>query len=392
MQVRRNIEICEQRRYDATVTHRSTPRIAIVADWLPTFGGAEHVIAEFCALWPDAPLYTSIANHGKLGPLDNADIRTTSLQRLYTLCGNHKVLLPLMPRAMEQIDLREFDVVISSSHAVAKGIIVPPTAVHICYCHTPMRYAWEMENEYLQDFRIPKRMQKTVRGQLRKLRRWDLTTANRTDVFLANSTTVQERIERIYGRKSHVVYPPVSRHLFSAPVRKQSERKEYFLALGRLVPYKRFDLLIDTANALGIPLKIAGTGQDFSRLSAMAGPTVELLGYVPDALLPDLYGYAKAFLFPQLEDAGVAPLEAQACGTPVIALGKGGALDTVKKGKTGIFFEQQSVDSLRNTLDEFSTMTFDPQEIRIHAKQFASEKFRSQISSVVEKAAPHRFT
>lgn len=373
------------------VTLGSTPRIAIVADWLPTFGGAEHVIAEFCTLWPDAPLYTSIANHGKLGPLDAADIRTTPLQRIYKLCGNHKVLLPLMPRAMEQIDLREFDMVLSSSHAIAKGIIVPPTAVHICYCHTPMRYAWEMENEYLQDFRIPKRLQKTVRSQLRKLRRWDLTSANRTDIFLANSTTVQERIERIYGRESRVVYPPVSQRFFDAPVLPQSERGDYFLALGRLVPYKRFDLLIEAANTLRIPLKIAGSGQDFSRLSRMAGPSVELLGYVPDAMLPSLYGSAKALLFPQLEDAGVTPLEAQACGTPVIAFGKGGALDTVKNGKTGMFFSEQSVDSLRGVLDEFATKQFEPQTIRTHAKEFASDRFRAQISAIVEDAAARRF-
>lgn len=378
-----DIEILEQRRYDAMVTNHPSPRIALTADWLPTFGGAEHVIAEFCSLWPEAPLFTSVAKHGSLGPLDKARIRTTPLQRTYSLLKNHKVLLPFMPKAMEQIDLRNFDVILSSSHAVGKGIIPPPNSIHICYCHTPMRYAWEMENEYLQDFRIPKRLQKSVRGQLRRLRRWDLSSAKRTDIFLANSSTVQERISRIYGRESTVVYPPVSEHFFTTPLLEQKARKDYFLALGRLVPYKRFDLLIEAANALQIPLKIAGTGQDFARLARMAGPTVELLGYVPDAKLPELFGSAKALLFPQLEDAGVAPLESQACGTPVIAFGKGGALDTVAKGTTGIFFNEQSVDSLQKALKEFSAMHFDPQGIRTHAKAFSANRFKSQISSVV---------
>ncbi|KKW39508.1 MAG: Glycosyl transferase group 1 [Candidatus Peribacteria bacterium GW2011_GWC2_54_8] len=360
-------------------------RLALIADWLPTFGGAEHVIAEFHCLWPEAPLFTTIANHGHIGPLDRANIHTSRLQYAYNLLHTHRLLLPWMPQTMENIDLRHFDVVLSSSHAIGKGVIPPPTAVHICYCHTPMRYAWEMEAQYLQDFHIPKILKGTVQKHLRRLRRWDLTSAQRVDHFIANSSTVQQRIERTYGRKSTVVHPPVSQRFFDTPLHS-SVRKEYFLALGRLVPYKRFDLLVETANMLSLPLKVAGSGQDAQRLQRMAGPSVEMLGYVPDEDLPALYQGAKALLFPQLEDAGVTPLEAQACGTPVIALGKGGALDTVVNGKTGLFFEEQTVASLQSALRKFEGMQFDVKAIRSHAKAFSSDRFRSKIVSIVDEA------
>jgi len=365
------------------------PHIALTADWLPTFGGAEHVIAELHTLWPEAPIFTTVARRGYLGPLDQAQVHTSHLQRAYKLLRTHPPLLPWMPRAMERIDLRGFRVILSSSHAIGKGIIPPPDAAHICYCHTPMRYAWEMETQYLDDFRIPKFLRSTVRKHLQRLRRWDLTTAKRVDHFIANSSTVQQRIERTYGRESTVIHPPVSQRFFEIPL-DDTPQEDYFLALGRLVPYKRFDLLVETANALSLPLKIAGSGQDTARLKRMAGPSVEFLGYVPDEYIPALYCSARALLFPQLEDAGVAPLEAQACGTPVIALGKGGALDTVVEGKTGLFFEEQTVQSLQDALQRFDHMKFDPQIIRTHAQAFSSNRFRSQISSTVENVLATR--
>jgi len=364
-------------------------RIALTADWLPTFGGAEHVIAEFHHLWPEAPLFTTVARHRELGPLAGADIHTSSLQWKYRCLRTHRLLLPWMPRAMERMDLRGYNIVLSSSHAIGKGIIPPPEAVHICYCHTPMRYAWEMESQYLEDFHVPKVLQRTIRNHLRQLRRWDLTTAKRVDIFLANSTTVQERIHRTYGRESTVLHPPVSQRFFQTALNPPAHT-EFFLAVGRLVPYKRLDLLIEAANALSLPLKIAGCGPELKRLKRIAGPTVELLGYVAESKLPSLYASASALLFPQIEDAGVAPLEAQACGTPVIALHKGGALDTVVKGTTGLFFEEQSVESLKDALGRFAQMRFDAQSIRTHAKTFSSEKFRSKIASIVNDAAEQR--
>ncbi|OIO53143.1 hypothetical protein AUJ46_05785 [Candidatus Peregrinibacteria bacterium CG1_02_54_53] len=364
-------------------------KLALIADWLPTFGGAEHVIAEFHTLWPKAPIFTTVARHGRLGPLDQADIRVSHLQRWYRLLGRHEVLLPWMPRVIEAIDLRAFDVVVSSSHAVAKGIIPPPSAVHVCYCHTPMRYAWEMEEEYLHDFRVPALLRRPVKRMLKRIRRWDLTTAKRVDHFIANSTTTQERISRVYGRESTVIPPPVGEHFFEQPLAATADRKG-LLAIGRLVPYKRFDLLIEAANALKLSLTIAGTGSDFARLKTLAGPTVTMLGYVADADLPDLYGHAHALLLPQIEDAGVVPLEAQACGTPMIALRRGGVLDTVKENATGIFFEEQSVPALHGALERFEHATFDHDAIREHARQFSSSRFKEKIAQAVHDAVARR--
>ncbi len=357
-------------------------KTAIVADWLPTFAGAEHVIAELTTIWPEAPLFTTIANHGELGPLDTADIRTTSLQRWYKLLGTHRPLLPFMPRSLESINLSGYDVIVSSSHAVGKGIVPPSNAVHICYCHTPMRYAWEMEQQYLSDYRIPNTLRQTVRLTLSKLRRWDLTAAKRVDTFVANSGAVQERIKRIYGRESVVIHPPASSQFFVGDV---NAKRSGLVAIGRLVPYKRYDLLIAVANRLQLPLTIAGDGPDSDRLKRMAGPTVRMLGRVADAILPELYRSASALLFPQEEDAGVVPLEAQACGTPIIAYGVGGALDTVVEGKTGLFFPEQTEDSLIAAINKFKTMQFDPNTIREHAKQFHADRFREKMSTVVEE-------
>ena len=369
-------------------------KLALIADWLTTFGGAEHVLEEFLQIFPRSPLYSTVARRGKLGPLDVADIRTTRLQHLYSLTKQHQMLLPLMPKAIESIDLRGFDVILSSSHAVAKGIVPPSDALHVCYCHTPMRYAWEMEEQYLDDFRIPLKLRPFIRNQLKKIRRWDLTTAKRVDLFIANSTTTQERIKRIYNRESIVIPPPVNERFFgqSAKFKVQSSKVgtshfalgTYFLAVCRLVPYKRIDLLIEVANALKLPLKIAGRGQDEARLRAMAGPTVEFLGFVPDSDLPALFANAEAFLFPQYEDAGIVLLEAQATGTPAIAFKAGGATDVVQDGKTGIFFDQQTAESLMQALERFRSLTWDRDAIRDHARAFSQTHFREKLKSTVE--------
>ncbi|TSC60699.1 MAG: group 1 glycosyl transferase [Candidatus Peregrinibacteria bacterium Greene0416_62] len=366
-------------------------RTAIIADWLPTFGGAEHVVASLHREFPEAPVFTTVARPERLCSLQHADIRLSRLQRIFRIIGTHTVLLPWMPRAVEGFDLRNFDVILSSSHAVGKGIIPPSTAVHICYCHTPIRYGWEMEELYLQDFHIPEILRKPIRNRLMQIRRWDMTSSKRVDCFIANSRTTQERIKRFYGRESIVIHPPVEEKFLKSPLDTRLPRdRHYFLALGRLVPYKRFDLLVETANTLKLPLKIAGTGHDFRRLKSIAGPTVELLGFVPDHALPELYAGARAFFFPQIEDAGVAALEAQASGTPVIALGQGGALDTVIDGKTGIFFEEQSVDSITKAIDRFSVIAWSPKTIREHAEQFSEEIFRQKIRTVVKENV-HRY-
>jgi len=358
-------------------------KIALTADWLPLFGGAEHVIAEFHALWPDAPIFTTIANHGHLGPLDGADIRTSRLQKWYKIFGKHRILLPWMPRALEAFDLSAYDVILSSSHAIGKGIVPSSTARHICYCHTPMRYAWEMESEYLQDFRIPRLLRKCVKKRLNTLRRWDMTTAKRVDTFIANSTETQDRIRKIYDRESVVIHPPVRERFFEFPLTTENRANAPYLAIGRMVPYKRFDLLIEFANAYKIPLTIAGTGPDEASLKRMAGPTVTFLGFVPDEDLTAVYAEARALLLPQHEDAGIVPLESQACGTPVIAYARGGALDTVNNGETGVFFKEQTVDSLKDAIDRFEAITFNSGMIREHAEQFSSEKFRQHMTQII---------
>ena len=364
-----------------TNKHNELMKIAIVADWLPVFAGAEHVIAQLHDIWPDAPIFTPVANRKNIGPLAEADIRTGPLQKWYNLTGNHQWMLPWMPRAIEDTDLRGFDTIISSSHAIGKGIIPPSTARHICYCHTPMRYAWEMEDEYLDDFKVPQCLRRTIKEKLKKIRKWDLTSAQRVDQFIANSTTVQERIKRIYNRDSVVIHPPVSERFFT---HQSSAPKDYYLTVGRLVPYKRTDLLIQAANAMKIPLKVGGSGKDFERLKAMAGPTVEMLGFVPDEDLPELYAGAKAFLFAPFEDAGVVPLEAQACGTPVVAFGKGGVLDTVKDGETGVYFNAQEVDAVTDAIARFESMNFDAHTIREHAKAFAAKRFQEKMQQVLD--------
>lgn len=360
-------------------------KLALVADWLPGTGGAGQVIKQISACWPDAPLYTTLASQDDMDMLQETELRLSPLQKWYRILRNHQVLLPWMPRTLEQIDLREFDVIISSSHAVAKGIVPPSSAKHICYCHTPMRYAWEMEEEYIRDFRVPRFAQNAVRTALRRLRRWDLTTAKRVDTFVANSRTTQERISRVYNRDSMIIHPPVDDRYFTDHIAQmaQSATNDYYLAIGRMVPYKRFDLLVQAANRLKLPLKIAGTGQQMPYLKQIAGDTVEFLGFVPDADLSGLYANAKALLFPQFEDAGVVPVEAQACGTPVIAYAKGGALETIADGTTGLFFAEQTVDSLADALERFQALQVDPSALQEHASQYSAERFREQIRSLV---------
>lgn len=357
-------------------------KIAITTDWLTTKGGAERVLTEFLNIWPVAPIFTTVYN-----PTLFADLHvvyTGNLQKWYRLIGNHRVLLPWMPRAVESWDLRGYDVILSSSHAVAKGCIPPSTARHICYCHTPMRYAWEMEEEYLDDFKLRGPVRSLVKRELQKMREWDLTTAKRVDTFIANSHETARRIEKIYGRDSIVLHPPVDDRFFAnelSTCHHQIER--YYLSVGRLVPYKRFDLAIEAANRERFPLKIAGTGPEEARLKKIAGPTVEFLGHAAEEELPALYANAHATIFPVHEDAGIVPLESQVCGTPVIAYGRGGVLDTIKDGGTGLFFGEQTVDSLIDALRKFETIQFDATKIREHAKQFCSEKFRERLQDIV---------
>ncbi len=361
-------------------------KVAITADWIMATGGAEQVIGALADAFPGAPIFTSVCTDRRsAGALAKADVRTSGLQRWYRLLKKHQPLLPWMPRAMEAFDLRGYDAIVSSSHAVGKGIVPPSGAVHVCYCHTPMRYAWFMEDDYLRDFRVPRVLWPLIRRQLKKLRAWDATTAKRVDVFLANSRTTAARIQGVYGRASTVVHPPVEDRYFAVPLADQGN-DPYFFAVGRLVPYKRFDLLIDAANKAGFRLKIAGSGQDDERLKRLAGPTVEFLGRVHDDALPELYAHAKALLFPQEEDAGIVLLEAQACGTPVIAYGAGGALDLTHENVSSILFPEQTSASLLGAIAHFDAREWNRGAIRERVQECTRANFERRIQDIVTDA------
>lgn len=360
-------------------------KVAIIADWIMSAGGAERVIGAFAETFPDAPVFTTVAAERLPAALARTDVRVSGLQRWYRLVKKHQPLLPWMPRAMESFDLRPYDVVLSSSHAVGKGVLPSPRAVHVCYCHTPMRYAWFMEEDYLRDFGVPRVLWPLARRMIAKLRAWDLATSKRVDLFLANSQTTADRIRDVYGRASTVVHPPVDDRFFDVPLRTSREAS-YVLAIGRLVPYKRFDLAIDAANNAGFRLKIAGTGQEEARLKKLAGPTVEFLGHVPDADLPALYANADAVLFPQEEDAGVVLLEAQACGTPVIAYGVGGALDLTEDGVTSTLFPAQTVESMLAAIVHFQAKEWDRAAIRAHVHECKRSDFEARIKDIVTDA------
>ncbi len=331
-------------------------------------------------MWPEAPLFTTVANFGNLGPLDEIDIRTSYLQKWYQILKNHKFFITLYPRAIESIDTSDYDVVLSSSYMVGKGVIPKPHQRHVCYCHTPMRFAWVMEDDYLQTSKIPTFLQPLAKWQLKKLRKWDLQTNSRVDQFIANSKTTQARIKKFYNRESVVIEPPVQDRFYTQVLGQQ---REGYVAFGRMVPYKRFDLLVQAANVHNFKLTLAGTGSEEARLKAMAGPNVTFLGRIPDSEVAGLYARHKALLYPQFEDAGIVPKEAQATGTPVIGFGKGGLLETVKNGKTGVLFKEQKVPSLLQAMQTFEAMNFDEQAIRTYSEQFNVQRFREKLLKVV---------
>lgn len=360
-----------------------TWRVAIVHDWLVVNGGAEKVLAALLKAFPQADVVTLVnflpASEAKwLAP---HRIITSYLQRMPFARRYYRHYLPMMPYAVEQFDLREYDLVISSSHAVAKGVITHPGQQHVCYCHTPMRYAWDMKEHYLENtrFRLPL-MESYVRKTLKRLRQWDYFGATQVDHFMANSHNVAERIRKYYRREASVLYPPVDTDQFVLNV---GPRDDYYVAASRLVPYKRLDLVIEAFKASPHrQLKIVGDGPEYHRLAALAEghSHIELLGYQPDEQLTALMSQARGFIFAADEDFGILPLEAQACGTPVIAYGKGGALETVKDishgdAATGVLFDQQTPASLLVALNEFEGRHFQAHACRQQAEQFSYAHF-----------------
>jgi glycosyltransferase involved in cell wall biosynthesis len=356
-------------------------KVALVHDYLNQMGGAERVVIALHEIFPDAPIYTSIYDPARVDPVfQKMDIRTSFMQNLPMVTKHHQPYLPLYPFAMEKFDLRGYDLVLSSSSAFGKGVITRPETMHICYCHTPMRWCWNYE-EYVEREHLGRVARTVLPFLITKLRTWDQISAMRVDHFIANSPIVADRIRKYYRREAIYIPPPVEASRFAFD--PTTEAENYFLILSRLVPYKRVDLAIEACNQLQLPLVIIGDGRDLPRLRRIAGPTIRFLGKLPDQEVLHYYSHCRAFIFPGEEDFGITPLEAQACGRPVIAYGAGGALATIVDGVTGTFFHEQTVESLTAALASFNEHTFNPFIVHNHALEFDVSRFRRRILQFV---------
>lgn len=358
-------------------------KLALVHDYLIQDGGAEKVLTEFHHVFPEAPTYALLYDPEKVNPAYRSRVvRTSFLQKIPWALKKYQWLLPFMPMATETYDLAPFDVVLSSSSAFSKGVITKPDALHICYCHTPTRYLWSDAVSYVQELRVPGIIKALLPPLLSRLRMWDKQAAERVDVFIANSEAVRRRIKKYYHRDALVMYPPVDVAKFSI----SSEPKNYFLAGGRLVSYKRYDMIIEACNRLQLPLKIFGSGPVSAELKAMAGPTVKFLGRVSDEEKIKLYQNCIAFVNPQEEDFGITIIEAMSAGRPVIAYNRGGAIETVIEGVNGTFFDSQDWETLADTLLRFDQKKYHPELIRESVERFSAENFRQNIKQLVERA------
>jgi glycosyltransferase involved in cell wall biosynthesis len=359
-------------------------KIALVHDYLVQYGGAERVLEAFAELFPYAPVYTLIHDKEAMrGAFEGRDVHTSFLQGLPWARKNHRLFPPLMPLAIEQFDFSKYDVVLSDSSSYAKGILTRPETLHICYMHTPMRYAWDDCRKYTQDFGFPSPVKKLVPFLMNPIRVWDKASADRVDRFLANSRFVARRIEKYYRKRAEVIHPPVDTERFSAP--PKGGREGYFLMVGRLIAYKRHDIVIEACNRLGLPLKIIGRGPEMERLKRLAGPTVEFLGRVPDDELPRHYAECRAFIFPQEEDFGIVAIEAMASGRPVIAYRGGDIVEHMEEGRTGVFFDEQSSEAVEGALVRFREELYDSGYIRSRSVRFDRKIFKERILEYVEK-------
>jgi glycosyltransferase involved in cell wall biosynthesis len=357
-------------------------RTALVHDWLNQIGGAENVLETLVSMGPGAPVYTSMVGRDLVPEAYGSwDIRTSFMQRLPGVTSHHQAYLPLYPLAFEQFDLSGYDLVLSNKSAFCHGVITPPETLHICYCLTPTRFLWMVE-AYLQREGIGGTTSRLLQPLLTALRQWDRLAADRVDIFVAISREVQARIAKYYRRQSQIIYPPVDVERFTPSDCKPGD---YYLAGGRLIPYKRLDLAVEAFNQLRLPLVIYGDGRDRAALAAAAGPNITFLGRVSSEQLVDLFQRCRAFIFPGLEDFGIAPVEAQACGRPVIAYAGGGALDTVVAGETGAFFSQPTAAALAVAVATFDDAAASPAACRRNAERFAADRFRRELLNLVEQ-------
>jgi glycosyltransferase involved in cell wall biosynthesis len=357
-------------------------KVALVHDLLVQYGGAEKVLKVLEEIYPEAPIFTLVFNERKMGRFFNdRKIKTSFLQNLPFGSSAYRWYLPLMPTATESYNLMDYDLVISSSSAFAKGAITSEQTLHLCYCHTPTRYLWTDTHQYIEGLSYPNLIKKIIPLTLNRLRVWDYLSAKRPDYFIANSENVRRRIKKFYGRESFVIQPPLEIENFK--ISKKVEN--YFLTGGRLVPYKKFDLTVIAFNRLGIPLKVFGTGPEEQKLKKIAKANIEFLGFVSEKDLAKLYSQALAFIHPQVEDFGITAIEAMASGRPVIAYQVGGSLESVKEGETGLFFDEQSWEAIVDAILRFKPENFNPQAIREHAKNFDKENFKKRIKEFVNE-------
>ncbi len=359
-------------------------KIAVVHDWIVDIAGSERVLREILRIFPDADVFTMFYRKSSLDRLGIPHYRVNAsyLQRIPGIQRFYRKLLPLFPHAIESLDVTGYDLVISSSHSVAKNILTSSEQLHISYVHTPMRYAWDMFHEYMKQ--VNPLLRHWASRELHRIRIWDATGAMRVDHFVSNSGYVARRIEKVYRRKATVIYPPVDVDKF--PLEKQKE--DYYIAVSRLVPYKRMDIIVQAFTRMpSRRLIVAGGGPQLREIKRIAKghPNIEVLGYVPDEELVRLIQKARALIFAAKEDFGIVPVEAQAAGTPVIAYGRGGAMESVEKNRTGIFFYYQTPEAIAQAVEEFEKLSFDPEYISRHARRFSAERFRSQFEQLVRE-------
>ena len=375
-------------------------RVALVHEWFSSLAGSERVVEQICDLYPQADLFTVYADPSVVASasfLRGRNLKTSFIQRLPDAAANFRSYLLLMPLAVEQFDLSSYDVVLSSNHAVAKGVLTGPDQLHISYVHSPLRYAWDLQHQYLREAGLNRGAKGWLaKWMLHKMRIWDYRTASGVDHFVANSRFIARRIRKVYGRSADVIYPPVDVSKFAIG----TAREPFYLAASRLVPYKRMDLIVEAFSAMPEKkLVVVGDGPELAKIKSKAGPNIELLGYQPFHALRDLMQRARAFVFAAEEDFGITVVEAQACGTPVIAFGRGGALETIvglgtRSNPTGVFFPRQHVGSLIETVETFERRrdAIDPAHCRDNAMRFSRDRFRREFAAYVEhrrSAWPH---
>ena len=356
-------------------------RVALIHDWLTGMRGGEKALEVLCERYPDAELFTLVAVPGTMSPAIARLTRHTSVVQRLPLAGRfYRQYLPLFPWAVELFDLDGFDLVVSTSHCAAKSVIVPNPARHLCYCFTPMRYAWDQLDHYFGRERLSVAGYAAARVVMSRLARWDAATSGRVGRYVAISRYVASRIRRYYNRQAVVVYPPVDTRFYRPDGRVP---EPYFLIVSALVPYKRIEVAIEAAGLLGADLRIVGDGPDRRRLESAAGPTVTFLGARSNEDIRDLYRGARAVLLPGVEDFGIAPVEAQACGRPVVALGQGGALETVVPNETGVLVAEGGAEAFAEGMRAVTGCDFDPARIRRHAERFSRDRFAREMAGVI---------